>query len=227
MPISTSPLGRLMKHSPFKGMQEHMQVVLECVRHIPAVIDAQCRNDRESLKTTKDEIFTLENDADKLKNELRANLPRSLFMPVDRRDLLDILQVQDTIADTAQDIAGLLFERPIDIPMELQEPLRSLTQRCVDTCEHAGRIINELDELVATGFRGREATQVETMLDELNAIEHETDQQGIELSRMLFAHEEEMNPVSVILFYRLIEWIGDLADYAEKVGDRLRLLIAR
>ena len=227
MPITSSPLARLMKHSPFKGMQEHMQVVLECVRHVPAVIDAQCRNDREALKMTRDEIFRREDEADKLKNALRANLPRSLFMPVDRRDLLDILQVQDDIADTAQDIAGLLFERPIDIPIALQEPLRSLTQRCVDTCEHAGRIINELDELVATGFRGREAAQVEAMLNELNAIEDETDRKGIELSRMLFAHEDEMNPVSVILFYRLIEWIGDLADYAEKVGDRLRLLIAR
>jgi uncharacterized protein Yka (UPF0111/DUF47 family) len=29
------------------------------------------------------------------------------------------------------------------------------------------------------------------------------------------------------MWYQIIEWIGDLADYAEKVGDRLRLLIAR
>ena len=36
-----------------------------------------------------------------------------------------------------------------------------------------------------------------------------------------------MKPVSVMMWYRLIEWIGDLADYAEKVGDRLRLLIAK
>jgi uncharacterized protein Yka (UPF0111/DUF47 family) len=28
------------------------------------------------------------------------------------------------------------------------------------------------------------------------------------------------------MWYQLIEWVGDLADYAEKVGDRLRLLIA-
>jgi len=25
----------------------------------------------------------------------------------------------------------------------------------------------------------------------------------------------------------LIQWVGDLADYAEKVGDRLRLMIAK
>jgi uncharacterized protein Yka (UPF0111/DUF47 family) len=36
-----------------------------------------------------------------------------------------------------------------------------------------------------------------------------------------------MSPVSVMFWYRLIQWIGNLADNAEKVGDRLLLLIAR
>ncbi|MCB1764163.1 MAG: DUF47 family protein, partial [Gammaproteobacteria bacterium] len=34
-------------------------------------------------------------------------------------------------------------------------------------------------------------------------------------------------PVSVMLWYQLIQWIGDLADYSEKVGNRLLLLVAR
>ena len=148
-------------------------------------------------------------------------------MPVDRRDLLEILQMQDSIADTAQDIAGLLIERPMEVPESFQEPLRTLTRRCVDVCEQSAKIIEELDELLEMGFRGREATQVEQMVNELNLIEDETDELGIELTRRLFAQEDSMNPVSVIMWYQMIQWIGDLADYAEKVGDRLRLLIAR
>ena len=46
-------------------------------------------------------------------------------------------------------------------------------------------------------------------------------------ARKLFRHEDSMSPVSVMFWYRLIQWIGDLADFAEKVGDRLLLLIAR
>ena len=65
------------------------------------------------------------------------------------------------------------------------------------------------------------------MVSELNSIEDETDVMGLELTRNLFQHEDEIKPVSVMMWYRLIEWVGDLADYAEKVGDRLRLLIAR
>ena len=65
------------------------------------------------------------------------------------------------------------------------------------------------------------------MVADLNKIEDETDKLGMTLTQSLFAHEDEMKPVSVMFWYQLIQWIGDLADYAEKVGDRLRLLIAR
>ena len=44
---------------------------------------------------------------------------------------------------------------------------------------------------------------------------------------MLFANEESMKPVSVMFSYQLIQWIGDLADHAETVGNQMRLLIAK
>lgn len=223
---TSSTLMSMFRRSPLKFMQEHMRVVMDCVREVPPLFDALNEGDKEKFAAVKDKIFEHEAAADKLKNELRAGLPKSLFMPVDRRDLLEILQLQDSIADTAQDIAGLLMERPMEVPETLKEPLGKLVVRCVDVCEQSAKIIEELDELLEMGFRGREATQVETMVDELNRIEDETDELGIDLTRRLFAQEEDMNPVSVIMWYRLIQWIGDLADYAEKVGDRLRLLTA-
>ena len=154
-------------------------------------------------------------------------MPKSLFLPVDRRDLLDVLAMQDSIADTAQDIAGLLVERKMEVPQSMAEPLMALVNRCVDTCNQAGKIIEELDELVETGFRGRDASRVSDMVDALNKIEDETDEMGMQLTRSLFAQEDTMSPVSVMFWYQLIQWIGDLADYGEKVGDRLRLLLAR
>jgi predicted phosphate transport protein (TIGR00153 family) len=224
---STNPFKSLLGKSPFTALQGHMRVVLECVHEVPPLFDALAKGDREGVKSAKDRIFEREAEADRIKNELRNHLPKSLFMPVDRRDLLEVLQMQDSIADTAQDIAGLLVERPMDLPEFMQEPMLILTHRCVDVCEMSAKIIEELDELLAMGFRGREANRVEEMVGALNKIEDETDELGLELARRLFQHEDEIKPVSVIMWYQLIQWVGDLADYAEKVGDRLRLLIAR
>lgn len=222
-----STLSGLFGKSPFKALQKHMREVLDCAREVQPLIQALADGDQAEVARIKDLIFEREAKADEIKNKLRLHLPKSLFMPVDRRDLLEILHLQDTIANRAQDIAGLLFERKMTIPPFMQEPLIALAARCIDTCEHALGVIEELDELLALGFRGMEVDKVNDMLKELNDIEDETDELGVALARALFDHEDEMKPVSVMMWYQLIEWIGDLADYAEKVGDRLRLLIAK
>ncbi len=224
---TTNPIASLLGSSPFKPMKAHMRVAVECVSEVPALFDALIAKDQEALKAQKEKIFAKEQEADDLKHDIRAHLPKSLFMPVDRRDLLEVLNMQDSIADTAQDIAGLMMERDMAVPEGMAEPLTALVRRCVDTCEQAGTIMEELDELIEMGFRGREATKVEEMVEKLNLIEDETDEMGMALARTLFSKEDEMKPVSVMFWYQLIQWIGDLADYAEKVGDRMRLLIAR
>lgn len=219
--------GLLSGTSPFTSLQQHMQAVLTCVREMPAFVDAVIEEDQDKINELKELIFKAENDADEIKNGLRNHLPKSLFMPVDRRDLLAVLTTQDSIADVAQDIAGLFIERPMSVPEPMQPLLRTLTQRCVDTCKHYGKIVNELDKLLETGFRGREVDQVEKMLSRLNLIEDETDDLGIELTVILHQNEDKIDPVSIMLWRQIIEWIGDLADNAEKSGDRLRLLVAR
>ena len=224
---TTNPLLRLFGHSPFKPLQEHMRVVVQCADEVPKLIEALCQGDGDTVRSTRDEIFKLENAADDIKNELRAHLPKRMFMPVDRRDLLEILGMQDTIADTAQDIAGMLVVRQMEILESMHVPLLVLTRRCVDACHQMGRIMEQLDELLETGFRGPESERVLDMIDELNKIETDTDQKGADVLRIIFDHEDELGPVSVIIWLRLVHWIGDLADYAEKAGNRHRLLLAR
>ena len=180
---NSNTLSKLFGKSPFKALQAHMRVVLECAQEVLPLIEALARGDESRVTEAKDRIFEREAEAERIKNKLRLHLPRSLFMPVDRRDLLEVLHMQDTIANTAQDIAGLLVERQMSIPEFMYKPLIELTARCIDTCEHSASVISELDELLAMGFRGREVDKVDAMLQQLNDIEDETDELGIALAR--------------------------------------------
>jgi len=220
-------IASMFGRSPFKPLQQHMDVVTECVREVPSLFEALIADDRAGLERAAAQIFEKEQAADDLKNEMRMHFPKGLLMPVDRRDLLELLDAQDSVADTAQDVAGLLIERTMTVPEGMQEDLRKLVQRCVHTCEKANAVIGELNDLVEIGFRGRRVDRVEEMVDEINKIEDETDKLGMSLARALFAQEDSMSPISVMFWYQLIQWIGDLADFAEKVANRLRLLIAR
>jgi predicted phosphate transport protein (TIGR00153 family) len=204
-----------------------MKAVADCCERVVPLFEALRDGDPDKILAMKEEIFELEQKADDVKNQIRSRLPKFLLMPVDRRDLLDLLNAQDSIADTAQDIAGLLVLRNMTVPDALREPLIPYVQRTVDAVRQCALVIGELDELVETGFRGRSGDRVEEMIDDLGSIEAETDDLGMDMTQLLFQHEDELKPLSVVFWYELIQRIGDLADYAEDVGDRLRLLIAR
>lgn len=217
----------LFGKSPFKPMQEHVRVVAQCAEHVVPLFEAMIAGDDAALAEQKELIFDFEQQADDVKNSIRAHLPKSLFMPVDRRDLLDLLHAQDSIADSAQDIAGFLTMRKMALPDFLRDGLLPFVRRNVDAVHVCQNVINELDELLEMGFKGRAVDRAEKLVDELAKVESDGDQMGMDLCTQLFAHEESIKPLDVIFWFQLIETIGDIADYAEDVGDRLRLLIAR
>jgi predicted phosphate transport protein (TIGR00153 family) len=204
-----------------------MRQVVECASEIPNLFEALNAGDQDKISKIQVRINDLETSADETKNQLRAHLPKSLFMPVDRRDLLELLGLQDDLANISKDIVGLISHRKMEVPVGMAEPLVALAKASVDGCGQAAAIIEELDELVEMGFSGRESTRVLEMVEALAKTEKENAVKRDELIQSLFAHEDEIKPVSVVFWYKLINWVGDLSEGSERVGDRLRLLLAR
>ena len=139
--------------------------------------------------------------------------------------MLEILDAQDSIADVAQDIAELADMRSMVLPEPLKRPVRELVARVIVTCEQCEAVVDQLDTLIETGFGPHETARVEEMVTQLGRLESETDHLAEDAQRVLFGIESEIG-VSTYFWYELIRWIGDMADYAERVGNRLRLLIA-
>ena len=225
--VTNNYMSGLFGRSPIKPLQEHMYRVYRTIKYLSPLVEGMVANDNEALLEAQKKIIQGEHDADEMKHELRTHLPKGLFMPVDRRDILDVLLTQDSIVNQAKDIAGLIVSRNITLPAEMNDGFVALTNRCIDTVRQSLNTINELDELVETGFRGLEVDRVENMIAKLGVIETETDEMQEGLRNILFKLEGDLNPVDVIFTYRLIEWVGNIADNAERVGSRLSLMLAR
>ena len=221
-----STLAGLFGRSPFGAVQHHMDLVSNCSKELTPLFEALVSGDFDQVRETKERIDSLEHEADLAKNEIRSHLPNSLFMPVDRRDLLEILHTQDSIADTVQDVAELLLLHPVPAPAAFGDRLNQFGTTVVATVEKCHEVIGSLDELLEVGFRGREVERVEGLIDELGNLESETDVQGMEPARILFASHKDLDVATFVLWHDLIRRIGDIADHAEAVGDRLRLLLA-
>ena len=223
---SNSILGVFAK-SPIKPLEKHIRLVIKCTNQLIPFFAACVENDWSTATKVRKKISKLENDADTLKRKLRLELPGGLFMPVDRADLLELLSQQDKIANRAKDIAGRVLGRKLEIPASLQAQFIAYLTRCIDATEKAAEAINELDGLLETGFKGREVGLVENMINQLDAIEDDTDGMQINLRKDLLAIEDDLKPVDVMFLYQIIDWVGELADLAERVGARLEILLAR
>lgn len=213
--------------SPIKPMEEHIDTVFQTTEQLLPFFEAVFAADWTKATAVRNQISDFERKADVIKREIRVNLPRGLFMPVERTDLLELVSQQDRIANKAKDIAGLVIGRELAIPAAMQTQFMAYVQRCLDAVAMARTAINELDELLETGFRGREVKLVERMLSQLDEIEHDTDDMQVTLRIALRKAEASLNPIDVMFLYKTLEWVGDLADGADRVGARLEILLAR
>ncbi len=115
----------------------------------------------------------------------------------------------------------------MSIPEPLQPLMRTYVRRVVDACEQALKTMNVFEETLETGFGNLEVRLMTELIEELEAIEHDTDRIQIEVRRNLFRIEKTLHAVDVMFMYTIIEWIGDVADRAERIGNRLEQLLAR
>jgi len=224
---TTSPFAGLMRQSPFKAVQKHMRVVSRCVAEMQPLFQAIIKKDREQVNALVEKIEKLESEADQIKNEFRLHMPKRVLMAVARRDLLALIRQQDMIADTVEQIGQIVTQRDMEVPEAIEDLLLNLIQHTADICSQAEEMIEQLDELLAVGFGGKQSGIVSEMIKKLKRGEHNIDVLIKELNRALFSIEDRLNPVSVMFWYKLIDLIGEISNQAENMGDRLTLFIAR
>jgi len=220
-------LSELFGSSPFGPLQRHMKQVYTCVEQVPALFRALEEEDQEGVEEAVRRIYREESAADEIKNDIRDHLPKSIFLPVARRDLLEMLDMQDSVADSAQDVADLVQLRPL----RLKEPLKSAARRLVDdaveTCRLATLIADQFDELLEASFGGPESEKVLEMIAAVGEREEQADRAAFKLMSVVLEHEDDVGAVDVIFWLRVVEKLDQMSGFAEKMANRLRLLIAQ
>ena len=223
-----SPIGNLFGRSPIGPIQEHMALADQAAQLLPALFRAMAADDWDSAKQVHKDIVSAESEADKMKRSVRKHLPNNLFLPVPRSDLLTLVGIQDHVANTAKDIAGLVIGRSIRFPEKLQDAAVELAEASAATSGQALSAIQELDELLAVGFTGQEEVRrVEDMLKTLDKLERASDKMAIKMRAALFKLEKDLPPVEVMFLYQIISLVCTVADDAEAAGDRLQILMAK
>jgi len=219
-------LANIFGSSPVRPLEKHIGIAFRCAKQLQPFFAATIKGDWDKALAARNLIERYEHEADNLKKKIRLQLPKSLFMPVPREDLLELLLVQDKIANRTKDVSGLVVGRKLEVPSQISEQFLEFVGRNVDAAKQARKSVRELDELFTAGFRGAEVDLVEGLIEELDRIETDTDERQAALRSALFQIEKDLNPIDAMFMYKVIELTGEIADMAERVGRRLELLLS-
>jgi uncharacterized protein len=218
-------IARLFGKSPFAALLTHMNKVASCIDKLKKIFDTLNKLDIEKIERLVAELSSLEHEADLTKNDIRNHLPKSLFIPIDRGHFLEILAVQDTIADQAEHIGILLTLRPLELFKDPLIDIQGLFKKNMDVFLSAKQIIEEIDELLESSFGGLEAEKVKTMVEQTAYKEYEAEKMQRLLMKELFSIGDTLSAPSFYLWLQLIEAIGSISQLSEKLANRIRMVL--
>jgi len=219
------PLARLFGRSPFAPLQAHMAKVACCVHEVTPLFEAVAKKDYALVESLAKKISKLEHEADLTKNDIRNNLPSGIFLPISKGSLLEILSLQDNIADRVEDMALLLTFRELEMLPPFAELLQVFIKKNLDTFEAVFQIIKNIEQLLESSFGGSEAERVRKLVDQVAFKEHEADLLQRQLLKSLFAEDDLMTSSSLFLWMKVIQELSSLSDESEKLANRVRMTL--
>ena len=217
----------LFSQNAFRALQDLMKEVLVAVDGVKHLFEALSVGDQEKVVTIAKEISQTEHRCDEIKQNLRAQISKSVFLPVDKRDLIHVLSHMDSLANVCEDLGVLLTLRRMELPVFLKDPLDELLQRSLDTVGKAKEVIAALDRLLETGFSGHDAVEILKKIDEIDHLEHLADKAQDQFGKTLFQHEDDLKPAALLMWNKISNKIGDLANSAERMTAHIRLMLSQ
>lgn len=216
----------LFAKNPFRALQDLMKQVLVCTQKTEELFAVLLTGDQTRVAEIAKEISKVEHHCDHLKQELREQISKSIFLPVDRRDLLHVLSHMDALADICEDLGVLVTLRKMELPVQMQAPFNDLLTRSMIVVHKSAEVVSCLDRLLETGFSGPDAVDILKKINDIDHLEHLADKAQDQFGKSLFLMEDDLKPAALFMWNKIANKIGDLANSAERMVNYVRLMLS-
>jgi predicted phosphate transport protein (TIGR00153 family) len=218
-------IAKLFGKSPFAPLRSHMDKVAACMALLPELLEPLKHYQPERLAELTKKISKLEHEADLTKNDIRNHLPTSLFMPIPRFHFLEILSLQDSLADQAENIARISILTPLETYAVLETKFTQFWEYNLQAFLDVFAITKHLDELLESSFGGIKAQKVNKMIEKVALQEHKADILQMELLQQLYRSGKEQSYVSFHLWITLLKEVSMISNISEKLANRIRMIL--
>jgi predicted phosphate transport protein (TIGR00153 family) len=169
------------------------------------------RADALALETHK-----AEGRADDARRRVESHLLSGSLLPVSRRDILQLIEQVDRLANAAEATVDYLSVQHIRIPPDLQSDLIEIASKSRDTFAEVKAAVTSLFDNMSEAMEHTRAIEhLEGEIDHLERV----------AGRKLFKLEIDL--AWKLQVYGLIKELVDLSDRAEDLSDLIELLVAQ
>jgi len=214
------------RKSPFAGLLEHASKIHECNQTLHNAIELYCRGNFKEFEKRAKKVSELEAEADLIKANIRAHLPKFILMPVDKGDFLMLLREMDSILDYSEEAAVTLSYRNTSIPPAIKRDILAHMHKVIKTVKQTEDSIAMLRDILETSFGKKPRDELKKMIKKIHRYEWEADQIHHRVSKRIF-QDDDIDPVSTFQLILVVDYIDNIADHAENAGDRLRAMVAK
>lgn len=198
---------------------------MRCVSLVRPLFEAVRDDAFDKIEAITKDIFKTEHQADIIKDEIRQTIPKTFYLPVFRGDLLGHVKLQDDMADATEDIAYLLTVKRLKLPAAISDQTMGYIDSVLNVCTLAQGLNDPLEETVHQGFPHDMVEKVSALVAQVERAEWESDRMQYKLSKALFALENEVSSLDIMLWFKVFGELGQLANSAESLADRVRRML--
>lgn len=218
-------LSSLFPRTPLSHLQLHMEKTCACLAKLKELCQIYEKAELQEIEIIAKTISELEHDADLIKNDIRSSLPKSFLFSMDRINFLEILALQDSLADTAEDIGDTLVLKKLCSLPQLEEKIHEYIDTNLDATWILKEIVFNLDTLIEASFGGPIAIKMRSQIHDITIKEHEADIIRKDVKKTLFSLSKELDFADFILWLNFIDQIGHISHIAEKEALRIGMLL--
>jgi predicted phosphate transport protein (TIGR00153 family) len=207
----------------WRKQKEIETLVLEHLGHVDATFEAFAQSlsaylrdgDTEAADRLALETHRAEGRADDARRRIETQLLSGSLLPTSRRDILQIIEQVDRLANAAEEILDYLLLQRVQVPAEIMPEIEEIAER-------SNAVFAEVKEAVTALFRNVNQAVVHT-----KAIEQlEGDVDHLERVAVKRLFELDIELAHKLQISGFIQRLVRLSDRAEDLSDLIELIVA-
>ncbi|MGA2460373.1 MAG: DUF47 family protein [Candidatus Bathyarchaeia archaeon] len=204
-------------------ISDHLIIVVKTVQQLEPLFEYAKTGDWTLVNEVADKVGEFETLADGLHRDAVLDISQGAFFSGTREDFIELMELNDNVADAAQNAARILADSPIDMHsfLILYEQPATLPD-LFTKLESAVRLLGEAILSLETDS---EIAVSKALLVE--RAEEDADEIKSELIKKIFAHKSDLEVLTLLQLRDFVLKLDEIGDAAEDASDLVISLVAK